>query len=578
MFGRPSDTLSGPTPLDRALAAARPGILGLIGFGSVTSILSLVPPLYMLNVFDRVMSSRNVTTLAMLTAIAFFLVLIGAIVERMRASVSLRIGAWADERVSPALLASVQDVALRSGRRIEMQALRDLDSFREFWTGPGLQTLVRAAWSPLFVVVLFLLHPVFGYVTIIGLLVILVLTVANDRATRVPLGKASAASRKASTWMSATIRNIEVMHAMGMRPAFRRLWQRDHKEALFWQNTSSDKAAVYVVASNFFQSALGLGVLGIGVYLAIQGEISAGAAFVSRILFGQAVGPLTNLISQMKGYTTSRIAYENLQALFRSAVDDSERVVLPIPDGALSMHGVMIEMPETRQIILRNINLSIEPGDVVAMVGPSGSGKSTLARAMVGVLQPAMGEIRLDGADLKHWQVDQLGRYLGYVPQDVELIPGTIAQNIQRFNPRNDEAMIAAAKFVGAHDMILRLASGYNTPIDIDGRGLSGGQRQRIALARAAYGQPAVVVLDEPNSNLDASGEQALLQAIKRFKAQGTTVVIVTHKAQILAVVDKIIYVNAGGISHFGPRDEVMAQITGSKLPPAAAPAALGSK
>ncbi|MFD2252733.1 ABC-type protease/lipase transport system fused ATPase/permease subunit [Pseudochelatococcus lubricantis] len=334
MSGRPSDVHKASTPLDQTISAARPAILGLIGFGSVTSILSLVPPLYMLNVFDRVMTSRNITTLIMLTAIALFLVLIGAIVERMRATVSLRVGAWGDEKVSPALLAAVQDVALRSGRRVDVQALRDLDSFREFWTGTGLQTLVRAAWSPLFVIVLFFLNPLFGYIAILGLLVVLALTIANNHATHKPLGKAAAASRKATAWMSATIRNIEVMHAMGMRPAFRKLWQKDHKEALFWQNDSSDKSAAYVVASSFFQSALGLCVLALGIYLAIQGEISAGAAFVSRILFGQAVGPLTGLIGQLKGYTTSRISYDNLQHIFRSAVDDSERIVLDLPPGS----------------------------------------------------------------------------------------------------------------------------------------------------------------------------------------------------------------------------------------------------
>lgn len=575
-FGHRSEAPKPPTPLDRVIADARPGVIGLISFSVVTTILSLVPTMYMINIFDRVMSSRNITTLIMLTVIALFLMLISSVVDRLRSTVALRLGAWGDARVSMPLLAAAQDTALEHGRRIEQQALSDLDSFREFWTGIGLQALVRAAMAPMFVIILFVMHPFFGYFTIVGLLIILALTIANAHATEEPLQKASVASRQASGRMAATIRNIDVMHAMGMRPAFRHMWRNDHEAALHWQSAASDKGAIYTVASNFVKIALSLGILGMGAYLAIQGEISAGVMFAARILFGQAIGPLAHMISQMKSFATARMAYDNLQTIFRKAQDDSERIVLPPPEGSLSLHGVMLELPETRQIVLRNVNLSIEAGDVVAMVGPSGSGKSTLARAMVGILQPALGEIRLAGAELKHWQIDQLGQHMGYVPQDVELISGTVAQNISRFNTRDDEAMIAAAKLVGAHDMILHLSKGYNTRIDMDGRGLSGGQRQRIALARAAYGQPSLVVLDEPNSNMDAAGEQSLLRALRQLKAQGTTVVIITHKAQILAVADKVIYVNGGTVSHFGPRDEVLARIANTKPAPLPSPAVIG--
>lgn len=566
LFGRARQKDTAPTHLDKAISAASPAIWGMVAFSSVTTILSVVPAIYMLNVFDRVLSSRNMTTLIMLTAIALFLILISAIIDRLRSQVALRMGAWCDKLVSPPLLVAAQDVALRAGRRVESQLLRDLDSFREFWTGPGIHTLVRVAWSPLFVVIMFLLQPLLGFISLAGVIIIGFLTFANERATRQALQNASTAGQRASTTMAAGIRNVEVMHAMGMRPAFRSLWGGFHEAALKWQNMASDQAAIYSVLSSFVSTVLGIAILAVGIYLAVIGEISVGAVFAARIISGLATGPLIELIKQWKSYVSASICYHNLQNAFTHAEDNSERLLLPPPEGALSAHDVVLELPETRQVILRSVNFSIEPGETVAIVGPSGSGKSTLVRAIVGVLQPVMGEIRLAGADLRHWQVDQLGKHLGYVPQEVELLPGTIAQNIARFNERNDEAVVEAAQLVGAHDLIQRLPNGYNTQIDLEGRGLSGGQRQRIALARAVYGEPALIVLDEPNSNLDAAGEQALLRAIREFKRLGITVLIVTHKAQILAMVDKIIYINGGVVSHFGKRDEVMARISQKKV------------
>lgn len=568
LFRRPSSDAVPQTPLNRAIAAARPAIVGLIGFSSVTCLLSLVPAIYMLNVFDRVLSSRNTTTLVMLTAIALFLILTSGIIDRLRAMVSLRLGLWCDGKVAPALLAAVQDAALRTGVKSEAQTLRELDSFREFWTGTGIHLLVRVAWAPLFVCILFFLHPVFGFMTLGGVAIIALLSYGNERATSRSLVQASASSQRASSRMASAIRNIEVMHAMGMRRTFRRLWMDDHREALAWQSQASDRAALYAVLSAFTQSALGIGILGVGAYLAITAEIGPGAIFAARIIFGQAVGPMIEIIRQWKGYVSASMAYHNIQMMFRNAEDTGDRVLLPPPEGALAAHGVALEHPLTRRIILRNVNFDINPADIVAVIGPSGSGKSTLMRAIVGVLPPLMGEIRLDGAELKHWQVEQLGSCIGYVPQEVDLMAGTIAQNICRFGKRDDEAIVEAARLVGAHELILQLPEGYNTRIDLEGGGLSGGQRQRIALARAVYGEPALLVLDEPNSNLDAAGEQALIRAIRECKRIGMTVVIVTHKAQILAVVDKIMFINGGTVSQFGPRDEVMKKITPRNVVP----------
>ncbi|MGV6875750.1 type I secretion system permease/ATPase [Pseudochelatococcus sp. B33] len=568
LFRRSSPDTALQTPLNRAIAAARPAIFGLIGFSSVTSILSLVPAIYMINVFDHVMSSRNTATLVMLTAIALFLILTSSVVDRLRAMVALRVGLWCDERVAPPLLAAVQDAALRTGVRNEAQTLRELDSFREFWTGTGIHLLVKVAWAPLFVAILFFLHPVFGLIALGGVAIVAVLTFANERATSQSVVHATISSQRASSRMSSAIRNIEVMHAMGMRETFRRLWIADHRETLAWQSRSSDRAAVYSVLSSFVQTALGIGILGAGAYLAIHGEISAGAIFAARIIFGRAVSPMIEIVKQWKSYVSSSLAYHNVQEMFRNAEDTADRVLLPPPEGALSLRGVILEHQQTRRIILRNITFDIDPAEAVAVIGPSGSGKSTLMRAIVGVLPPVMGEIRLDGAELKHWQVEQLGSYIGYVPQEVDLMAGTIAQNICRFGKRNDDAIVEAAKLVGAHELILQLSDGYNTRIDLEGGGLSGGQRQRIALARAVYGEPALLVLDEPNSNLDAAGEQALIRAIRECKRLGMTVIIVTHKAQILAVMDKVMFINGGTISQYGPRDEVMARIGSRNVVP----------
>lgn len=561
-------TASKPTPLERAIRKARPAIGYVALFTSVTSVLGFVTPIYMMNVYDRVLSSRSVDTLLALSLIAAFLLLIAAVIRFIRTAMLKRLGAWCDEEVAPQLFSAIQTAALTSPNRGEVQALRDLDTFREFWVNHGLVTVFSAMYTPIFLVALFILSPYLGILALVAVAIIAVLAVMIERAMWPGLKKASEANIRASAQARMAMRNVESVHAMGMRNAMADAWHEEHRAALAWNAYAAERAAPYTTASNFISAGMMIAVLGTAAFLALEGQISPGAIFAANLIFRQATGPLRSLIQQWKGFLGSRLAYGRLQTLFREAGMQGERVVLPRPEGALSVENATLSIFDSKQIVLRNVDFAIEPGDVLGIIGPSGAGKSTLSRALVGLIRPTLGTIRIDGADLEHWAPDELGRYIGYLPQNVELLAGTVAENIRRFRPRDDAGVIEAAKLVGVHDLVQSLPAGYNTRLGEDGIGLSGGQRQRIALARAAYGRPSYVVLDEPNSNLDAAGEAALTRAILTLKEAGTTVVLVTHKAQILGCVDKIAVLGNGTLMHFGLRDDVLKRLSTPKIVP----------
>ncbi|CAH1651357.1 type I secretion system permease/ATPase [Chelatococcus asaccharovorans] len=561
-------TASKPTPLEQAIRKARPAIGYVALFTSVTSVLGFVTPIYMMNVYDRVLSSRSVDTLLALSLIAAFLLLIAAVIRFIRTAMLKRLGAWCDEEVAPQLFSAIQTAALTSPNRGEVQALRDLDTFREFWVNHGLVTVFSAMYTPIFLVALFVLSPYLGILALVAVAIIAVLAVLIEKAMWPGLKKASEANIRASTHARMAMRNVESVHAMGMRNAMADAWHEEHRAALAWNAYAAERAAPYTTASTFISAGMMIAVLGAAAFLALEGQISPGAIFAANLIFRQATGPLRSLIQQWKGFLGSRLAYGRLQTLFREAGMQAERVVLPRPEGALSVENATLSIYDSKQIVLRNVDFAIEPGDVLGIIGPSGAGKSTLSRALVGLIRPTLGTIRIDGADLEHWAPDELGRYVGYLPQNVELLAGTVAENVRRFRPRDDAGVIEAAKLVGVHDLIQSLPAGYNTRLGEDGIGLSGGQRQRIALARAAYGRPSYVVLDEPNSNLDAAGEAALTRAILTLKEAGTTVVLVTHKAQILSCVDKIAVLGNGTLMHFGLRDDVLKRLSTPKIVP----------
>lgn len=561
-----------PQPADASALAAglrelRPMIATAVVFSLFINILMFVSPLYMLQIYDRVLSSRSTSTLMAITAIAGLMLLVYAILETLRSHVLVRAGLLFDRGLASAAFNAIHRGLLRRPGGNLVQGLRDVDALREFLTGTGIIAFCDAPWFPVFVAAAFLLHPWFGWIAIGGSVVIWTLTLANELLTKRDLTEASTASIEASQRATTTFRNVEVLQAMGMLGALRSLWLGTHQTHLGWQARASDRAGMLMAGTKFFRLFLQIIILGTGGYLAIEQEISPGGIVAASILIGRALQPMEVAVGSWKHFVGARGAYRRLKALFEMAGDDVRRMSLPRPKGALTAEAVLATAPGQREPILRGVSFSLEPGEVLCIVGPSAAGKSTLARVIVGIWPAAQGSVRLDGTDLSHWDSEELGQHIGYLPQDVELFAGTVAQNIGRFEETVDpEQVIAAAEQAGCHDLIQHFADGYNTQIGEGGQALSGGQRQRVALARALYGDPSLIVLDEPNSNLDAAGEEALLGAIHGLKARGKAVILITHKVNILAVADKILVMNSGLSQSFGPRDEILTRLLGPRI------------
>nr|WP_294567186.1 type I secretion system permease/ATPase [uncultured Rhodopila sp.] len=553
--------------LASGLRELRPAIATAVVFSLFINILMFVSPLYMLQIYDRVLSSRSTSTLMAITAIAGLMLLVYAILETLRSRVLVRAGLLFDRGLASAAFNAIHRGLLRQPGGNLVQGLRDVDALREFLTGSGIIAFCDAPWFPVFVAAAFLLHPWFGWIAIGGSVVIWTLTLANELLTKRDLTEASTASIEASQRATTTFRNVEVLQAMGMLRALRSLWLGTHQTHLGWQARASDRAGMLMAGTKFFRLFLQIIILGTGGYLAIEQEISPGGIVAASILIGRALQPMEVAVGSWKHFVGARGAYRRLKVLFEMAGDDARRMSLPRPKGALTAEAVLATAPGQREPILRGVSFSLEPGEVLCIVGPSAAGKSTLARVIVGIWPAAQGSVRLDGTDLSHWDSEELGQHIGYLPQDVELFAGTVAQNIGRFQETVDpEQVIAAAGQAGCHELIQHFAEGYNTQIGEGGQALSGGQRQRVALARALYGDPSLIVLDEPNSNLDAAGEEALLGAIHGLKAREKTVILITHKVNILAVADKILVMNSGVSQSFGPRDEILTRLLGPRI------------
>jgi ATP-binding cassette subfamily C protein len=543
------------------LRATRPAFVTAIVFSFFTNLLVFVSPLYMLQIYDRVITSRNHTTLIVLTILAAYLLLVYALLEMLRSRVLVRAGILFDEKIAAPIFNAVHRGNLRNPAGGHHQALRDVDTVREFLTGSGLIAICDVPWVPIFVFACFLIHPWFGYIAIGGAVLILVLTVLNEAMTYSLLSDASRASIAANNQAQATLRNGEVLQAMGMLEALRNLWSKRHDRVIDLQAQASDRAGLIVASTKFVRNFLQTAVLGTGAYLAINGQISAGGMIAASIIIGRALAPVELVVANWKGFTAARNSYDRLKNLLKLVGLQGERMPLPRPVGRLALENVVAGAPGDNRAIIKGVSLTIEPGEVICVVGPSAAGKSSLARVITGVWARAGGTVRLGGDELDHWDPGELGKYLGYLPQDVELFAGTVAQNISRFRETDSTAIIDVAKLAGCHELIQSLPNGYDTQIGDGGQALSGGQRQRIALARALFGDPALVVLDEPNANLDAAGEEALMAAIQQLKAKGTTVIVVTHKVNILACADRILIMNNGMVQSFGPRDEVLGRL-----------------
>jgi len=531
-------------------------------FSFFINLLMLVAPLYMLQVYDRVLSSRNETTLIMLTIIAAGLLVVFGLLELIRSRVLVRIGWKLDEKLNADVFKAVFARSVMKGGGGNSQSLRDLDSVREFLTGQGLIAFCDAPWVPVFLAVVFMFHPLLGFVALAGAIIIFTLALSNEFATRKPLAEASKESVSADSFVTTSLRNAEAVQAMGMMPGILERWRKKHADVLSRQSLASDRAGAILASSKSIRMMLQVGILGTGAYLAIQREITPGTMIAASILMGRALAPVESAVGQWRGFIKARSAFSRLNELMLAQEDDRDPMPLPAPTGEISAENAVVVPPGTRTPVLRGVRFKIEPGETLGVIGPSGAGKSSLARALMGIWPVASGGIRLDGADIHDWDKTQLGPYLGYLPQDVELFEGTVAENIARFREVDPDEVVRAAKRAGVHEMILRLPNGYDTEIGASGQSLSGGQRQRVGLARALYNDVRVVLLDEPNANLDTAGEKALLNALAEMKKAGVTVIMITHRPPLLGTADKVLALDNGQVQAFGPRQEVLQKYT----------------
>lgn len=548
------------TELREAINRFRKVFYGLAAFSFVINLLGLTPALYMLQVYDRVLASSNITTLLMLTLLVLGLYGLVALLELARSFVFIRVGnnldMWLNQRV---FTAAFEQSIRGHGSGNPSQGMRDLTAVRQFLTGRGLLSLFDAPWTPIYIVVTFLIHPLLGVITLVGTIVLIALAWITNVATRKPLADANQAAMLANAFADNHLRNAEVIDAMGMLPGLRNRWYAQNGVVLQQQTIASDRSARLSTISRFIRLSLQSLVLGAGALLVIDGGvITAGMMIVCSILMGRALAPVEQLIGGWQNMLSAGEAYKRLDALLQASPERGLTLSLPAPKGELLVQNVFAAPPNGQFNILRNISFQASPGEIVGVVGPSASGKSTLARLLVGVWPARSGTVRLDGADVYQWNKDELGPHIGYLPQDIRLFDGTVAENIARFGTLDSEKIIAAAKLTGVHDMILRLPNGYDTLLGRQGVTLSGGQTQRLGLARALYGDPAFIVLDEPNSNLDDAGEAALIEAIMQAKNRGATAILITHRMNILKAVDTLLVMRDGQAVMHGARNEVL--------------------
>jgi ATP-binding cassette subfamily C protein EexD len=538
-------------------------------FSAAVNLLMLVPVIYMLQVYDRVMSSGSLSTLTMLTLLMVALLCAMGGFEWVRSmiliSASNKIETVLRKRVSDA---SFRNALLSGGAASSSMPLNDLTGLRQFLTGNGLFAFFDAPWFPIYVGVMFLFHPWFGVSAIFAGIVMVVFAYVNEISTKDKLQEANGLSGRANGQLNGSLRNAEVIAAMGMTENIRNRLEVTSNEVLQLQTEASRRAGAITNTSKVFRMVMQSLLLGLGAFLALRGEISPGMVIAGSLLLGRALAPIDMLVGTWKGFAVARAQYDRLGKLLLNIPADTDTMSLPAPVGRLTTEQVVVVPPGAKVPSVRGVTIALEAGESLGIVGPSASGKSSLARALLGVWPAYSGKVRLDGADIAAWNRTELGPYIGYLPQDIELFDGTVSENIARFGDEDPEKIVAAAKLSGVHDLILHLPNGYDTRIGGAGGVLSGGQRQRIGLARAVYGYPRFMVLDEPNSNLDDQGEKELVEALKRIKANGCTVVVITHRTMVLQCVDKILVMKEGAAVGFGPRDQVLASL----MAPASAP------
>lgn len=565
----------------RALRRSGGLLIGVGLFSGVINLMALTGAIYMLQVYDRVIPSRSIPTLIGLSVIMVAFFVVNGVLDLLRTRIMSRIGLRVDEALRDQVFEALQSLSLRAKSEGDgLQAIRDLDRVRTFLSGIGPTALFDLPWIPVYLVLIFMLHSLLGWFSVLGAVLLISITYATDVLTRDPSMKAAQSGSLRYALAGSTARNAEVIHAMGIGPHVQKRWIALNYRHLGDQIRAADAASGMSVSSKVIRLLLQSGILGLGAYLVVNNEVSAGSIIAGSIVMSRALAPVETAIQHWRGFVEARQAAARLRTLLHATSSGiSLRTELPAPRQSLSVENLTVAAPGQQVPCVNGVSFRLEAGDAVAIIGPSGSGKSTLARALVGVWQPvrAGGAVRLDGASLDQWAPALLGAHMGYLPQDIQLFEGTVADNIARLAPSpSSEAIVQAAQDAGAHELIVSLPDGYQTRIGENGAGLSGGQRQRIALARALYGRPFFIVLDEPNSNLDAEGDTALAAAIKGVRERGGIVVIIAHRPAALANVDKVLAMGLGKVQAFGPKEEVLRKVL--QPVPSVRPAAVDPK
>jgi len=569
--GLPGGDPAADTPLKRALGACRKQLILVGVFSGVVNLLQLTTSIYMMQVFDRVLASRVLDTLFWLSLIAGAAILVLALLEAARGQVMQRMAAWIEQRVAPESFVRAIESTLR-GRPYKMEALRDLAVCRNWLGSPAALSVYDVPWVPIYLAVIFMLHPIMGWIAVGGAVVLFGLTLASELTTSKLLKEANTAAMASQRRADSISRNAEVIDTMGMLPAVIGRWRESVATMTVPQQRAADRASVLLAATKFFRLAVQIAILGVGAYLVLLQEITSGASIAGSIIMGRALAPVEQLIGGWKTLVQARQSFRRLQSFLAMPRLRPPGLPLPEPTGRLSIERVSYAFPGQAVAMVKGVNFALTPGESLAIIGPSAAGKTTLIRMLIGTLPPSAGNVRLDGADVYQWMREDFGRHVGYLPQDVELFDGTVFDNIARMGEAEPDAVYEAAMLAGCHDMILRLPNGYETQIGDGGMYLSGGQRQLIGLARAMFGRPKLVVLDEPNSNLDGDSEAGLIRALERLKVQGTTVVLVSHRPTLVQGVDKVLLMRDGAMEMFGPRAEVLKRLMTPPRPADAPP------
>ena len=548
------------TVLSSAIAAGRSQLVAVALFSGVVNLLQLTVSLYMMQVFDRVLSTRSIDTLYYLTAIAMFALLVMAVLDGLRGQIMQRLATWIEGKAAPEAFIRAIESQLR-GRPYRMEALRDLAVCRGWLGSPASLTVFDVPWVPVYLAVIFALHPTLGWIALAGAVLLFGLTLANEWATGALLRQASTAGMASQRRAESMVRNAEVIDSMGMAPAVLQRWREGLSASVPPQEKAADRAAMLLSITRFFRLTVQVAVLGVGAWLTLEQQLTSGASIAASIIMGRALAPVEQMIGGWKQLVQARQSYRRLLGFLALPRIRPPGIPLPEPTGRVAAERVTFGFPGQPVAIIKGISFALTAGESLAIIGPSAAGKTTLIRLLIGTLQPSAGTVRLDGADVFTWQREDFGRYVGYLPQDVELFDGTVMKNIGRMRDAEPEMVFEAAKLAGCHEMILRLPQGYDTEIGDGGQHLSGGQRQLIGLARAMFGNPRFVVLDEPNSNLDGDAEQALIRGLEALKARNTTVILVSHRPTLVQGVDKVLLLRDGAAEAFGPRAEVLKRL-----------------